>query len=448
MDNKLSKYRSGSIQEVLSISAPLMVAFFSFHFMLFMDRVILARHSIDDMNAAGVISLVVVLFQFLLINVASIAEVMVGRFNGAKRFKELGKPVWQMIWFALMMGIPYHFIGKFTADFFVPDIYGEAGIEYFRVLMSTAFLTPVVVALSSFFIARGKTKVVTYAAIFANILNIALAYIFIFGIKDVIEPNGLVGSAYAVIIATIFQAAILFSFFASPEHIKKFNVLSLNFDYMIMKECIRVGLPNAIGHFIEIACWAAINRYLVEIGSDHISISTIAISFIIAFSFATEAIQKGVIAIASNAIGRNDVSVIPKTIYSAWVLVIIAGMITAIPLLIFPEFTITTFYSDLGSERLMQYAAIALIGSWLFFMFDGITWIYAGVLTSGGDTKFIMFVTALNSWFLAGLPLFLFVTPETPPYFQWLYILPFYSGVNAFCFYLRYRYGKWKQKIA
>lgn len=447
MDNKLSKYASGSIKEVLTISVPLMIAIFSFNFMLFMDRVILARYSIESMSAAGVLTLMVILFQFLIINIASIAEVIIGRHYGAKEFSDIGRPVWQMIWFSLAISIPFHFIGQYGYSFFVPEQYGAEGIKYFRILMSFSFLSPIVVALSAFFIARGKTKVVTFTAIFANGVNMILAYLFVFGVDGLFEAGGLVGSAYAVIIATAIQAMILFFFFATPYNIKHFKVLKFSFDYQVMKECIRIGLPNAIGHFIEIACWAMINRYLSKLSIEHITIGSIAINFLIACSFITEGLQKGVIAIASNAIGSKNLYIINKTIVSSLKIVFVCAAIIALPLLVFPELTISTFFTTLQNDRVLKYAALALIGSWLFFVFDGITWIFAAVLTSGGDTKFIMFISACNSWFFAGLPLLLFVDKSTPEYIPWIMILPVYSFINMCCCILRYKYGKWRQKL-
>lgn len=447
MDNKLSKYPSGSIREVLSIALPLMVAIFSFNIMIFVDRLILAQYSIEAMNAAGVIILVVILFQFLLVNVAAISEVIIGRHYGAKEYSNMGRPVWQMIWLSIFASIFMHFIGQYAYSIFVPEQFGEEGVKYFQVLLTGSALYPIVAALAAFFIARGKTAVVTISAVIANLINILLAYIFVFGVEGYLEPHGLVGSAYAMLLAEVVQIAILFFAFATPYNIKHFKVLDYKFDFKIMKESLRIGLPNAIGHFIEIACWSAINRYLADLSPGHITVSVIAGNFLLAFSFMIEALQKSTIAVVSNAIGSKETHVIKKTIASSLKIIVVIGVLSAFPLIFFSDQTINIFFANLEDERLMKYAAMALFGTWLFLVFDGIGWIFAAVLTSGGDTKFIMFAAGLTSWFFGGLPIFLFVNETTPEYMPWMVMLPIYTMVLSLSFYLRYRYGKWKQKI-
>lgn len=447
IDNKLSKYPSGSVREILHIAIPLMIASFSFHFMLVVDRAILAKYSVISFNAATVISMAALVFQFISINITSMAEVLAGQFYGSKKFEQVAKPVWQMIYFALFMLIPFSLIGFYGADIFVPEQYGQEGKNYFLCMMLFAVMPSINTAIASFFIARGKTFVISVSTVIANILNVLIAYPLILGWEGVVEPQGLLGSAYAAMISFSFQILIMLSFFLSKKNIKEFDVLNISFDFPILKRCLKIGVPNAIGHGAELLAYASILRYLSSVSEDHITVSAIAQNFFIIIVFFTEAVQKSMIAVSANAIGAKTLNTISIAIKSVIKLVFVFTFIVAIPFLFFPELTISIFFNEI-SDEVFKLASIALIGSLMFFFIDTLAWgTFSAVLTAGGDTKALMIINIINSWCFNFLPVVLFVNANTPAYFPWLVIIPFYALCNFIAFGLRYKYGKWRQNL-
>lgn len=84
---KLTPYPEGSLRELLQISFPLIVSLMSASLMLFLDRLFLAHYSLDSLNAAAHAGASVQFLQFWSIATVCIAEVFVGRFNGAGKWK-------------------------------------------------------------------------------------------------------------------------------------------------------------------------------------------------------------------------------------------------------------------------------------------------------------------------------------------------------------------------
>ena len=86
--------------------------------MFFTDRWILSMYSLHSMNAAIVVTSIVSIFQFAPLAVTSISEVFVGQYNGAGRYKEIGRPVWQMLWLCFFWDplsanvLKYHFLSE------------------------------------------------------------------------------------------------------------------------------------------------------------------------------------------------------------------------------------------------------------------------------------------------------------------------------------------------
>lgn len=447
INNKLSKYPSGSVREILAIGIPLMIASFSFHFMLTIDRAILAKHSVIDFNAAAVISMIAIVFQFMVINITAIAEVLAGQYYGSKQYKMVARPVWQMIFFALFMAVPFFIIGKYLGWLFVPEQYGKEGEEYFELLMVISILPAIGSALGSFFIARGKTLVITISAVISNIVNIIIAFPLILGWEGYLEPLGLMGSVYASLIAFLLQLAIMFAFFFSKKNRQEFDVLNTALDFSIIKRCLRIGVPNSIGHGAEIMAYAATLRYLATVSEDHITVAAIAQNFFILVVFFTEGMQKSMIAIASNAIGSKNLDIIAVALKSAVRIIVIFTFIAAVPLAVFPEASVKLFFSEIN-DNVFKLATIALIGSLLFFFVDVMAWgTYSAILTAGGDTRFLMMVNIFTSWMINFMTTYTFIDKDTSPVIPWLIIMPAYATCNFIAFKLRYHYGKWRQNL-
>ena len=132
----LTKYPSGSLRELCSISLPLMLSMMSGSLMLFLDRLLLARYSIDALNACVNAAMIAAALQFAFLTTSAIAEVFVGQYNGASQYKKIAEPVWQMIWFSLLSVFVFLPLGLFAGPlFFFDPLYAPLEVEYFKWLM-------------------------------------------------------------------------------------------------------------------------------------------------------------------------------------------------------------------------------------------------------------------------------------------------------------------------
>src|SRR5438045_1277454 len=98
----LTRFAQGSLRELLKIAFPLMISSLSVLFMIFVDMTLLARFSIEALNAAVNSSTLGWGPLFAWMTLASISEVYVAQFNGAGEKQKIGAPVWQMIWLSLL----------------------------------------------------------------------------------------------------------------------------------------------------------------------------------------------------------------------------------------------------------------------------------------------------------------------------------------------------------
>ncbi len=444
----LTKYPVGSVREMSFLAFPLMLSALSGALMFFFDRYILAHFSLEALNTATTAGMSVLVFHLAAMGVAGICEVYVGQSNGAKAFKKIGSHVWQMLWFALMTSVVFIPL-SFTQDAFLPQRYStEQGRAFFQILMLLGPVVAANAALSGFYVGRGKVKLLTCTVIGANVINIGLDLIFIFGYGPV-EPMGTMGAALATAIAQCTQFLILFGVFLSKTNRVQFASWNAKFHRLRFIRSIRVGAPSALGHAIEIGAWSMQLHIVAMVSEMHVSVLAIGQTLLGLIAFTTDGLRGAVIACASNLVGGQAKDKIKATFKSAFVVHMLVGCFYVLPAFIHPEWIIEDFVrnneSDINVAELMHFATIAcwfIIG---YYVVDGLVWIIAGFLTAIEDTWFIMVANALNAWIFGLAPVYYFVLIKgATPDKVWLIVLG-YGVVNMTVFYVRYRM-KYRQK--
>ncbi|MCP5322851.1 MAG: MATE family efflux transporter [Candidatus Paracaedibacteraceae bacterium] len=440
----LTRHAPGGIRELLSISIPLIITAFSGNLLVVIDRIMLSYHSIDAMNAVAGVGIVFAAFYFPGTAIAGMTEVFVGQYNGAEQYHKISSPVWQMIWFSLwsvVIYLPLAFMGE---HFFLSEAFVEEGLSYYQMLVCGCPLFLIHSAVSGFFIGTGRTKLVTYVVFVGTILNICLNYWFIFGGLGVPELGAL-GAGIASIIAECIQLLILlYAFLNKHNHtIYKTRLVSLDFD--LMWEELKVGVPNAVGHTFEIAGWAFLTNFRANFGMDYIVVMTITSTAYIFFTFFTDGIHKGVTAIASNFIGAKNYVGIEKLKSSAYKVQISAAIILFFPMVGFNDLTIGSIMDISNfSEAAIYGIKLAMLGNFLFMAIDGFFWIYAGLLTAGGDTKALMVISGTAVWIACVLPAVIWLSFfPSESYTVSLYAYPVYGVIVTALLYFRVRSGKW-----
>lgn len=446
----LTNYPEGSLRELLQISFPLIMSLMSASLMLFIDRLFLAHYSLNALNAAAHAGAAVQFLQFWSIATACIAEVFVGRYNGAGKKEKLGMPVWQMIWLSVGTFLIYLPIGLFAGPFiFFSDIYKNLEIEFFQILTCFIPFASLSAALSAFYIGRGRVSFVTAVMLGANLINVILDAILIFGISPWVPSYGIAGAAWAMGISQVLQAAILFYAFFRKTNRGLYGTGRWKINKRLFFSCLRIGLPNAVAHSLEILAWVLIFDLMVRLGSDYMTVVTIAQSILFLFSFVTEGVSKGATAIAANFIGSQKQDLVWKLLASGTKFYTIIFVLLSIILVWHPDALIRWFIpeAELLSVATQTTVRAACFWVWIYFIFDGISWLLIGLLTAGGDTRFVMKVGGIAPLLFALLPIYLFVFKwGAPPEMTWM-MIAFYAFTSGAIYLWRFRSERWRELV-
>lgn len=445
----LTKYKPGSLKELLSLALPLMLSSFSVMSMLFVDRLMLAHYSTEALNAAVNAATFGWAFIFGWMIFTTIAEVFVAQYNGANRLDKLGEPVWQMIWVALMSVVVFVPLGWFGPELF----YGDSADrmmhrDYFRWMMLFGPSYALFGALSGFFVGQGKIMLVTCLAIGANFVNAFMDRTLIFGIDGYVPAMGVKGAAIATSGCAVFQVIVLFAIFLSKKNREIKGTGQMAFKPAVCWQCVKVGAPGAIFVVLELLGWSTFYAMMSQVGERYITVAGICQSVTIFLYFFGEGVNKAVSTIAGNLIGSKQQYYIPQVIRTGIKLHIIFFLLMAAFLYVTADTVIDQFLPTVTPEMAdSMYDALIVSLIWVIFhlLFEGIRLIYSAVLTAAGDTFFLLLAGSTSIWIFMVLPTYLIVLKGNASVEMATFLWVSYSILACCVYYKRFSKGHWSE---
>lgn len=436
----ITRFTPGSIHELVVLALPLIMVSLSENLMIFFDRIILAHYSLVSLNAVTLASQAVEIFQFGLWALVSMSELFVAACYARNQLKEMAKPCWQMIYLSLF-SLPIVFVlGHFTGVYLLPDRFQFAGLGYYEIAMYGVPLFGIITALSAFFVGQGKVKLILYSTIVINVINLILDVVLIFGIKEVIPALGGEGAAISAVVSLCVQVIWLFLSYISKKGRATYGTHIARFNYSYFVKCIKVGAPIALSHVCEMLAWLFIIRVIAQTNLKNFTIISIGSTLYLIYAIINDGLSRSLSTIISNHINAKNHKSISKTIRSGIGLLLFFLIVLAIAMFMEPNLILQLFNLSRYALHWQHDIKISFVFIWLYFLFSGLYWIYASILTANHRTKFIMVANIFGIWLLTALPIyFLARQGDLSAYFIWpimcVYVL--FGFVGIFIYYLR-----------
>ena len=430
-----------SLHSIVKLLLPLLLASFSSNIMFIVDRAVLAHYSMDAMLSSAIAgSFSYVPMQFLM-NLVGVSVVFIGRLNGANKQKEIGNIVWQMVYFSIAISICYAVFSIFYENFFCACC---DALIYQKILMATAGIPGISMALSSFLIGIGKSNYVIYTVLMSNVTNIILDIILVFG-NEWIQPFGLIGAAIATSIAQIIQNVTLFSIFCNKKNVITYNVNHMKLNISIIKKALDIAMPVAASNAIESFAWYKLLVILTDASEIMGMIESFSISIISFCMFFADSTMRASAAFFSNIIGARDKEAAKKTFLIFFRLNCCVWLCFALPLVINQD--IVFFFANQinpNMKHIYNDLHFVLVCIWVNIFFDGICYICRGALQAGGDTKFPNYLNASTVWIAIVLPILFLKTSGQLTSIRMAYILSVIRSITVTLFvYMRYKKFNW-----
>jgi MATE family multidrug resistance protein len=268
----------------------------------------------------------------------------------------------------------------------------------------TASLLPLMVFQNFKQMAEGlsQTRQAMYITIFANLVNVALNWVLIWG-KFGFPAMGLNGAGLATLISRILMMLMMGGYILLSPRYKKYNFkLALSgTSFPMISRILKIGIPTGFQFIFEVSAFSTAAIMMGWIGVNALAGHQIAINLAsISYMMATGLATAGMIRV-SNQIGKGNMKGMREAGMVVFGMVTIF-MIASAAIFFSLRFFLPTLYID--DPEVVALSASLLIIAGLFQLSDGVQAAGLGVLRGLEDVKVPTIVTLLAYWVL-GLPL-------------------------------------------
>ena len=271
-------------------------------------------------------------------------------------------------------------------------------------LIITASLVPLMVfqVFKQFLEGLSQTKQAMFITIAANLVNVFLNWLLIWGYWGFPEL-GFLGAAWATLISRVLMMVLMGAYVLYSKRFADFGLRILGFkpNWTLCQRILKIGIPTGFQFIFEVSAFSAAAIMMGWIGVNALAGHQIALNLAsISYMMATGLATAGMIRV-SHYIGKEDYKGMREAGMVAFGMVATFMFVCALVFFLL-RFFLPTLYID--DPQVISLAASLLVLAGLFQLSDGIQVVGLGVLRGLEDVKVPTIVTFLAYWGL-GLPL-------------------------------------------
>ncbi|MBA9077470.1 MATE family efflux transporter [Rufibacter quisquiliarum] len=332
---------------------------------------------------------------------------LVARADGRKNHTRIALVLLNGIFLNTLVGIvlflAFWALSPYIAYLNQPEAVVRLAIPYVNVLFFSMVPLMVFQAFKQFAEGLSLTKQSMFISIFANVLNVGLNYVLIYG-KLGLPAMGLLGAAWATFISRVLMAlmmggyVLLFPRFARYLHFMRRQNLS----WAHMFTMVKLGLPISLQMIFEMGAFSFSAVMIGWIGARDLASHQIALNV----ASVTYMMASGISAAATIRVGKLRGAGDMKGVHVAGYSSLVMGalfMAASATLIILCKDLIPLFYVK-DDAAVHALAAQLLIIAAIFQLSDGVQVVGLGALRGLEDVKVPSMISLFSYWLIA-LPL-------------------------------------------
>ncbi len=273
-------------------------------------------------------------------------------------------------------------------------------------------LVPLIIfqAFKQFSEGLSQTKYPMYATIVANVVNITLNYLLIFGTFG-FPKMGIVGAAIGTLISRIVMVIFICSLLRYKKKFREY-VTGFNFKVIekkVIQKIISLGFPSALQMFFEVAIFTSAVWLSGVLGKNHQAANQIALNlssmtFMVGMGLGVAAMIR-----VGNQKGLLNFKELRRIAFSIFFLTFLLEVVFALIFFIFNNWLPTIYLNTndvinkVDNLEVIIIAAQLLVVAAVFQISDGLQVVILGALRGMQDVKVPTFLTFIAYW-LVGFP--------------------------------------------
>jgi len=281
-------------------------------------------------------------------------------------------------------------------------------------------LIPLVIfeAIKQFTDGMSMTKYPMYATLIANIINVVLNYLLIFG-KFGFPEMGMVGAALGTLISRVIMVVYLWTLLRYKERSRKIvrNIKLFTLDFLMIKKIVNIGSLSAMQMFFEVAIFTAAIWLSGLLGknsqaANQIALNLSSMTFMVAMGLSVASMIR-----VGNQKGLQNYKELRRISFSIFLLGILLAVFFALLFFIFHK-SLPNVYVDLNDAtnykdnmEVLSIASNLLLAAAFFQISDSIQVVVLGALRGLQDVKIPTILTFISYW-VVGFPVSYFLGKE------------------------------------
>jgi len=323
----------------------------------------------------------------------------------------------------------------------------DLAIPYLDIIAISIIPLVIFEALKRFSDGLSNTKHPMYATIVANIINVVINYLLIFGSFG-FPKLGIIGAGIGTLISRVIMVIFLWIIFTKNKRFKlyvteiKFKITNIK----IFKKITDIGLPSAFQMLFEVGIFTAAIWMSGVLGKNYqaanqIAFNLSAMTFMVGIGLGVAATIR-----VGNQKGLFDFVALRKIAFSIFLLTVLIEIFFALMFFILKDWLPTLYLDTENISKTIENGEVILIASKLllivalFQIFDGLQVVILGALRGLQDVKIPTLITFIAYW-LIGFPICFYLGLYTPLKSIGIWIgLLISLAVSSILLYLRFNY--------
>ena len=294
----------------------------------------------------------------------------------------------------------------------------ELAIPYLDLVSFSLIPLVIFQAIKQFSDGMSMTKYPMYATLLANIVNIILNYILIFG-KFGFPEMGIVGAAYGTLASRLIMVVYLWLLLRykkrSAQIVK--NIKFFILDFLMIKKIINLGSLSAMQMFFEVAIFTAAIWLSGLLGknpqaANQIALNLSSMTFMVAMGLSVASMIR-----VGNQKGLQNYKELRRIAFSIFLLGTLLATFFAVLFFIFHK-SLPNIYLDVedavnysDTTEVLSIASNLLLAAAFFQISDSIQVVVLGALRGLQDVKIPTILTFISYW-VVGFPISYFLGKE------------------------------------
>jgi len=341
-------FTSDSIGKALFIlSIPMVLEMIMESIFAVVDIFFVSKLGADAVATVGITESSMTIVYAIGMGLSTATTALVARRIGEKKTGKAGTVAFQAIISGLIVSVLISIPGIIYAKEFLllmgaSDEMAEAGYLYPAVMFGGNAVIMLLFIINAVFRSSGDAAVSMRVLLFANLINIILDPLLIFGIGPFPEL-GLMGAAIATTIGRGLAVCYQFYLLFKGHKRIRLELQHLQIKLKVMIQLFKLSAGGILQYIIATSSWIALYRIISELGSEVMAGYTIAIRIVVFVLLPSWGLSNAASTLVGQNLGAKQPERAERTVWiTAYANMVLLGLV-GIVLIIFPETFIRLF---------------------------------------------------------------------------------------------------------